>query len=175
MPLDGENHFCFKPGHTFDLFKRESNYFIGNPNNNILCYIKIPIGVKQIENCIKNITKYHKIKNSEILCNISLEQIIEIICNCFHIVKKHFCTCNICNKDFKLEYLDKHLCYSRKNLEVIFQDEDNLKKFCINQSKYNCRLGKRSRSRSRLKSKSRSRLKSKSRPQTIPRIKSGSK
>lgn len=97
---------------------RYKNYLTGNPKIKLLCYAILDIDIKQLENCVKNITSKHAIKNNVETIKInSLLELKNIILDCYDIIKNHTCNCVICNKKYKFNNIDKHLC--NNNIEFI--------------------------------------------------------
>ena len=60
---NGEIIKCFKFGITNNMYNRHINYLIGKPTIKLLCYAILDTNIKQIELCIKSLTKNHAIKN----------------------------------------------------------------------------------------------------------------
>ena len=115
---NGKNIKCYKFGITKDMKSRYKNYLTGNPKIKLLCYAILDIDIKQLENCVKNITSKHAIKNNVETIKInSLLELKNIILDCYDIIKNHTCNCVICNKKYKFNNIDKHLC--NNNIEFI--------------------------------------------------------
>ena len=102
---------CYKIGYTDDINKRIQVYKTSKSNIKIIYYIPIIFDGKQVEDCIKNINKLHKLKNkTDELCFLSLKQLKATIIDCISIMKNHVCHCYMCKKKFKVSNMDTHIC-----------------------------------------------------------------
>jgi hypothetical protein len=80
----------------------------------MICYVVLDIDMKQLETCMKSVTKIHSVKNNhETGKYSSLKQLKEIIIDCYNLLKKHICTCLECNKEYNFDKLDKHICNNK--------------------------------------------------------------
>jgi len=102
---------CYKIGYTDDINKRIQVYKTSKSNIKIIYYIPIIFDGKQVEDCIKNINKLHKLKNkTDELCFLSLKQLKATIIDCISIMENHVCHCHMCKKKFKVSNMDTHIC-----------------------------------------------------------------
>ena len=102
---------CYKIGYTDDINKRIQVYKTSKSNIKIIYYIPIIFDGKQVEDCIKNINKLHKLKNkTDELCFLSLKQLKTTIIDCISIMENHVCNCHMCKKKFKVSNMDTHIC-----------------------------------------------------------------
>jgi hypothetical protein len=86
----------------------------------MIYYIPIDIDKKQLENCIKNTTLMHNIKdNVESKEYNSLKELKNVVIKCYSLLKEHLCICKTCKKEFKINKLDKHFCNNNDELEFI--------------------------------------------------------
>jgi len=87
---DGHNKTCYKIGYATNLEKRLATYKTGNPDIELVHSENINCNRKQLEKCILNLNTLKLLKNkTEVICNVSLKQIIEEIEDCKKLLKKY--------------------------------------------------------------------------------------
>jgi hypothetical protein len=116
----GKRILCYKYGVTDDMDNRYKVYLVGNPNCKLLYYVPLDIDKKILEGCINNITKLHDIKiNNESKEFNSIEELKNIIINCYSFIKNHHCSCFTCQKELKFNNIDTHFCDNNNQLQFI--------------------------------------------------------
>jgi hypothetical protein len=87
---DGMQKVCHKIGYTANLEKRLATYKTGNPDVELAHYENLHCDKKQLETCVMNLNILKRLQNrTEVICNVSLNKIIEEINDCKKILKKH--------------------------------------------------------------------------------------
>jgi len=87
---DGQNKICHKIGYTANLEKRLATYKTGNPDVELAHHENLHCNKKQLETCIMNLNTLKRLKNrTEVICDVSLEKIIEEIEDCKKLLEKH--------------------------------------------------------------------------------------
>ena len=94
-------------------------YKTGKANIELIYYISIKFNGKQIEECVKNINKLHKLKKkTDDLCFLSLKQLKYSIKDCLLKFDEHVCRCSYCKKKLKFSIIDLHDC-EKMTLKII--------------------------------------------------------
>lgn len=107
---------CYKIGYTDNINKLLKIYNTGTTKIKMIYYIAISYDGLQIEECIKNTNKLHKLKQkTDDLCFLSLKSLKSSIIDCIKKFKNHICNCIYCKKKLKIINLDKHICKNNKN------------------------------------------------------------
>ena len=105
---------CYKIGYTDDINKRLKIYKTGTTKIKIIYYISISFNGLQIEECIKNTNKLHKLKQkTDDLCFLSLKSLKISILECIKKIKNHICKCIYCKEKLKINKIDKHICKNK--------------------------------------------------------------
>ena len=86
----GIEKICYKIGYTSDLNKRLETYKTGHPDIELVYQENVNVSKKQLENCVLNLNILKRLSSkNEIICNSSLEEIINEIKDCKKIINKY--------------------------------------------------------------------------------------
>lgn len=86
----GIEKICYKIGYTSDLNKRLETYKTGHPNIELVYQENVNVSKKQLEKCVLNLNILKRLTSkNEIICNSSLEEIINEIKDCKKIINKY--------------------------------------------------------------------------------------
>lgn len=87
---DGKDKQCYKIGYTTNLKTRLSTYKTGHPDIELAHQENVNVNKQQLEKCILNLNILNRLSSkNEIVCNRSLEEIINEINDCKKIIAKH--------------------------------------------------------------------------------------
>ena len=86
----GIEKICYKIGYTSDLNKRLESYKTGHPDIELVYQENVNVNKKQLEKCVLNLNILKRLSsNNEIICDSSLEDIINEIKDCKKLIHKH--------------------------------------------------------------------------------------
>ena len=86
----GIEKICYKIGYTSDLNKRLESYKTGHPDIELVYQENVNVNKKQLEKCVLNLNILKRLQNNnEIICDSSLEDIINEIKDCKKLIRKH--------------------------------------------------------------------------------------
>ena len=90
MLKKGIEKICYKIGYTSDLNKRLESYKTGHPDIELVHQENVNVNKKQLEKCVLNLNILKRLQNNnEIICDSSLEEIINEIKDCKKLISKY--------------------------------------------------------------------------------------
>ena len=90
MLRSGIEKICYKIGYTSDLNKRLESYKTGHPDIELVYQENVNVNKKQLEKCVLNLNILKRLQNNnEIICDSSLEDIINEIKDCKKLIRKY--------------------------------------------------------------------------------------
>ena len=107
--IRGKKTICYKLGITDNLKERLRTYRTGNPNIDLISYFKIKgLEARTVENCMKSVLKFKKLKkDNEIFCT-SLKNIYRLLQSCV-LDGEIEGYCHICDRHLTIKKLKKHI------------------------------------------------------------------
>lgn len=99
---------CLKIGFSDDNEERKEKHKSSTASRNIF-EMDINLDGKQVENCAKNINKFHLIKKkADVMCYLELDSLVNSIKDCISLIGGHLGKCKHCEKEMSLEEYQKH-------------------------------------------------------------------
>jgi len=87
---NGASKTCYKVGYTANLKKRLATYKTGNPDIELIHQENVECNKQQLEKCVINLNTLKLLRNkTEVICDVSLKEIIEEIADCKKLIEKH--------------------------------------------------------------------------------------
>jgi len=87
---NGASKTCYKVGYTANLEKRLATYKTGNPDIELVHQENVECNKQQLEKCVINLNTLKLLRNkTEVICDVSLKEIIEEIADCKKLIEKH--------------------------------------------------------------------------------------